>query len=108
MARGRPRKNPDDVLLKSAELIGWALGGVEREIVTTKERLAALTVHAAELRRKLGKRVVAAAAVAVAAENEVSGRGRKRRKRNISPEARKAISERMRKRWIEWRKKNKK
>ena len=34
MPRGRPRKNPDDVLLKSAELIGWALGGIEREIET--------------------------------------------------------------------------
>ena len=108
MARGRPRKNPDDVLLKSAELIGWALGGVEREIVTTRERLAALTVHADELRKKLGKRVVAAAAVGVAAHKEAAGRGRKRRQRNISAEARKAISDRMTKRWADWRKKNKK
>ena len=32
MPRGRPRKNSTDVLIKSAELIGWALGGIEREI----------------------------------------------------------------------------
>ena len=31
MARGRPRKTSRDVLLKSAEFIGWALGGLERE-----------------------------------------------------------------------------
>ena len=36
MARGRPRKNPQDVLIKSAELIGWALGGIEREILETR------------------------------------------------------------------------
>ena len=45
MARGRPRKNPQDVLIKSAELIGWALGGIEREIVETRKRLAALTAQ---------------------------------------------------------------
>ena len=27
MPRGRPRKNPDAVLVKSAEMIGWAIGG---------------------------------------------------------------------------------
>ena len=39
MPRGRPRKNPDAVLVKSAEMIGWAIGGIEREIMATRERL---------------------------------------------------------------------
>ncbi len=43
MPRGRPRKRGRKVLLQSAELIGWALGGLEREIVETKKRLATLT-----------------------------------------------------------------
>ena len=102
MPRGRPRKNPDDVLLKSAELIGWALGGIEREIVETKNRLAALTAQADTLRQKVGKR--AATAVAVVGE----AAKRERRKRKLTPEARKRISDRMTKRWTEWRKKNKK
>ena len=33
MAKGRPGKDSKEVLVKSAELIGWALGGLEREIV---------------------------------------------------------------------------
>lgn len=107
MPRGRPRKkNADNVLLKSAEVIGWALGGLEREIVETKNRLNALTVQAAALRKKAGKRVVAAAVVAsAAAAGAAEG---VRRTRNLSPEARKRISDRMTKRWSEWRKKNKK
>jgi hypothetical protein len=40
MPRGRPGKSDDDVLLKSAELLGWALGGLEREIVQTRELVA--------------------------------------------------------------------
>src|SRR6185437_6984002 len=42
MPRGRPRKSTDAVLFKSAEMIGWALGGIEREIVATRARLSAL------------------------------------------------------------------
>lgn len=101
MPRGRPRKNPDDVLLKSAEFIGWALGGLEREIVETKTRLSALTAQAAKLRAKVGAR--AASAGAGASEQETAGR--KRRRRRMSPEARKRISEMMKKRWAERRKK---
>ena len=101
MPRGRPRKNPDDVLLRSAEFIGWALGGLEREIVETRSRLAALTAQAAKLRAKVGAR--AAGAVAVA--QEAAEGGRKRRRRRMSPEARKRISEMMKKRWAERRKK---
>lgn len=108
MPRGRPRKNAPDLLLKSAEIVGWALGGVEREIVLTKDRLAALTAQAAVLRKRLGTRIVAAAAVADVARKEAAGRGGKRRTRNLTAEARKAISDRMTKRWAAWRKKNKK
>jgi hypothetical protein len=108
MPRGRSRKSSGDALLKSAELIGWALGGIEREIVETKNRLGALTAQAAQLRKKAGARAAAAVAVVGAAAAETAGSGRKRRKRNLTAEARKAISDRMTKRWAEWRKKNKK
>jgi hypothetical protein len=101
MPRGRPRKNPDAVLIRSAEFIGWALGGLEREIVETKNRLAALTAQAAKLRAKVGSRAAAASAdIAGAIEG-----GRQRRRRRMSPEARKRISEMMKKRWAERRKK---
>ena len=53
MPRGR-RKQRSDVLLKSAELVGWALGGLEREIAQTRERLAALTAQADRLRARAG------------------------------------------------------
>ncbi len=104
MPPGRPRKN-QDVLIKSAELIGWAIGGLEREISHTKDRLAALTAQAAKLRKRAGVKASAAAtaagAGASAAADIVSGRKKKRRK--MSPEARKRISEMMKKRWAERR-----
>jgi hypothetical protein len=78
------------MLVKSAELIGWALGGLEREIVATKARLSSLTTQAAALRKRMG--------AAPAARS-----GRKQR-RTMSPEARKRISEMMTKRWAERRK----
>jgi hypothetical protein len=93
----------DDVLVKSAEVIGWALGGLEREITLTRERLSALTAQAARLRSRLGAKGAKAAAAATAAVNEVAA-GRKRRRRRMSPEARKRISEMMKKRWAERRK----
>jgi hypothetical protein len=111
MARGRPRKNAQDVLIRSAELIGWALGGIEREIAETRTRLSALTAQAAELRSRVGlkgARGTAAAsgsAVTVDAAPEVTGR--KRRRRKMSPEARKRISEMMKKRWAERKKSSK-
>ena len=61
---GDREKKQSDVLLKSAELIGWAIGGIEREIVQTRERLAALTAQAAKLRRRAGLRVSARAGAA--------------------------------------------
>ena len=101
MPRGRPRKKRD-VLVKSAELIGWAIGGIEREIGQTRERLAALTAQAAKLRARAGLRSPSASAGAGAsAASEASGNGRKRRRRKMSPEARKKISEMMKKRWAE-------
>ena len=103
MPRGRSRKTSETALLKSAELIGWALGGLEREIVVTKNRLVTLTAEAARLRRRLGTRGAAAMEAGAAA---VASGVRKRRK--LSREARKRISERMTKRWAEWRKKNSK
>lgn len=104
MARGRPRKS-DEVLLKSAEFIGWALGGLEREIAHTRERLAALTAQAARLREKVGTRSGGAATPGQASADAGAG-GKRRRRRRMSPEARKRMSEMMKKRWAERRKKN--
>ena len=112
MPRGRPRKNPQDVLMRSAELIGWALGGIEREIVETRNRLAALTAQAAQLRSRAGLkagrgRPATAGAAVPDTETETPGvTGRKRRRRRMSPEARKRMSEMMKKRWAERRKKS--
>ena len=107
MPRGRPRKNPTDVLIKSAELIGWALGGIEREIVETRHRLSALTAQANQLRARIGGkgRRVAESAVPLA-DPEVPA-GRKRRRRKMSAEARRKISERMKKTWAERKKSSK-
>jgi len=108
MARGRPRKNPDDVLIRSAELIGWALGGIEREILETRSRLAALTAQAAQLRNRVGAKVqrgaVSPAPAPAEGDQEAAAPSRKRRRRKMSPEARKRISEMMKKRWAERKK----
>jgi hypothetical protein len=110
MPRGRPRKT---VLMKSAEFIGWALGGLEREIAQTRERLASLTTQAAKLRARVGAAGARGrrmpVAVASFGERAVSGapsNGRRRRRRKMSPEARRRISEMMKKRWAERRKKS--
>src|SRR5262245_51889252 len=94
--RRRPRNN---VLFKSAEWIGWALGGLEREIAETRERLAVLNAQAATLRARVGtgaRRGVEAAAVAADAPT-----GRRRRRGRMSAEGRRRISEMMKKRWAE-------
>ena len=75
MARGRRRKKSDSVLFKSAEWIGWALAGLEREIVETRARLGVLNEQAAKLRGRVGvaaKRGVAAA-VAAASPEQAAG-----------------------------------
>src|SRR4051812_45795431 len=104
MPPGRPRKNQQDVLIKSAELIGWAIGGIEREIMQTRERLSALTAHAARLRKRAGIRGSSGAAASTPMPDGAPEGGRKRRRRKMSPEARKRISEMMKKRWAERRK----
>ncbi len=103
MPRGRPRKSGKDVLLQSAELIGWALGGLEREILETRKRLAALTAQAAHLRTRIaGRGRVGGPIVApnVATDTEAP----RRRRRRMSAEARKRISDMMKKRWAERKK----
>ena len=102
MPRGRPRKDSTDVLIKSAEFIGWALGGLEREIVETRQRLSALTAQANQLRARVGAKVARGVAASVATEADAAAP--KRRRRKMSPEARKRMSEMMKKRWAERRK----
>lgn len=102
MPRGRRRMQGRAAVIRSAELIGWALGGLEREIAETRQRLAALTAQANQLRRRAGRSLAAGAIVDAKA---ASG---PRRRRKLSAEARKRISERMTKRWAEWRKKHSK
>ena len=69
MPRGRRRKKSDSVLFKSAEWIGWALGGLEREIAETRERLATLNEQAAKLRGRVG--VAARRGVAAAVDSQL-------------------------------------
>jgi hypothetical protein len=103
MPPGRPRKKSNDMLMKSAEMIGWAIGGIEREIGQTRERLAALTAQAAKLRARAGVKGQPGSP-ASQADAPATGNGRKKRRRKMSPEARKRISEMMKKRWAERRK----
>lgn len=107
MPRGRPRKTANDVLFKSAEMIGWALGGIEREIVATRERLAALTSQANQLRSRMTSRR-GRPPVAAATFDEPIASAPARRRRQMSAEARKRISEMMKKRWAERRRQGKK
>ena len=108
MPRGRPRKTDDDVLLKSAELLGWALGGLEREIAQTRERLSVLTQQATRLRDRIATGGGSRGQAAAASMEGLGGArgGRRRRRRVMSPEARRRISEMMKKRWAERRKRN--
>jgi len=111
MPRGRPKKTQDDALIKSAELIGWAIGGLEREINETRVRLASLTAQAAKLRARAGRPGAGVAAVstgsteAAGSSHEAAPATRKRRtRRKMSAEGRKRISEAMTRRWAERRK----
>ena len=105
MPRGRRRKKADIVLFKSAEWVGWALGGLEREIAETRERLAMLNEQAAKLRARVGAAAKRGVAAAVSSAEKQAGRVRRRRR--MSAEGRKRISEMMKKRWLEAKKKNK-
>src|SRR5262245_42301642 len=99
MPRGRRRKTRT-ALFKSAEWFGWALGGLEREIAETRARLASLTAQAATLRNRVGARRGAAADAATEAAP------RRRRRGRMTAEGRKRISDMMKKRWAEAKKKN--
>ena len=101
--KGRASGRGSGALLKSAEFLGWALGGLEREIAQTRERLASLTAEAARLRARVGlpARGARAAAAPVAA-----GSGRRRRRGQMTADGRARISEMMKKRWAEAKKKN--
>ena len=105
MARRRRTRQtkPQETFIKSAELIGWAIGGLEREITQTRERLAALTAEAAKLRAKLGPRK----ATLGERMQSVAEAIKPRKRRKMSAASRKRISEMMKKRWAE-RKRNKK
>ena len=108
MPRGRPKKNQgDDLMLKSAELIGWALGGLEREISMTRDRLSSLNAQANALRARLGGSRAStpdAGEDAPAMNEGKAGSAKGRRRRKMSPEARQRISEMMKKRWAERKK----
>jgi hypothetical protein len=89
------------VLLKSAELVGWALGGLEREIAQTRERLAALTAQAERLRARAGGSL---RTLTASTANDI-GTATRRRGR-MTAEGRKRISDMMKRRWAEAKKKN--
>jgi hypothetical protein len=124
MPRGRPKKTTNDMLLKSAEMIGWAIGGIEREIAQTRERLASLTAQAASLRARVGggaSRTGPGQTGAAPPSPAAAPSGRRRtagaaperaskagKRPPMSPEARQKISERMRKTWADRKRKNKK
>jgi hypothetical protein len=103
MPRRQRRKKSASVLFRSAEWIGWALGGLEREIAETRNRLALLTSEAAKLRARVGstaRRSVAAVSVPLRA-----GRKAGRKRKPMSAEGRRRISELMKKRWAEAKRK---
>jgi hypothetical protein len=118
MAKRKARKaRPgagNDMLIRSAELIGWALGGIEREIMETRDRLDALTRQATQLRSRMrgGSAPKGRGPAAAASFDEPGVTGAApaakpaRKRRQISAAARKRISEIQKKRWAEWRKKN--
>jgi hypothetical protein len=91
------------MLLRSADVIGWALGGLEREIIQTRERLASLVAQAAKLRARAG--ASAGRSASETAPSRGARRGRRRRSR-MTPAGRKRISEMMKRRWQEAKKKN--
>jgi hypothetical protein len=107
MPRGRRRRGSDSVLFKSAEWIGWALAGLEREIAETRARLAVLNEQAARLRGRVGVAARRGVAAAVAASTAKPSVPKARRRGRMSAEGRKRISEMMKKRWLEAKKKNK-
>jgi len=88
------------MLLRSAEFVGWALGGLEREIIQTRERLASLTSQAAKLRGRLGR-----GGETVGAATSERSEPSRRKRRPMSAAARKRMSANMKKRWAETKRK---
>jgi hypothetical protein len=78
------------------ELAGWALAGLEREIATTRERLHGLTATVARLRGRVGGKTAGASG---------TGGGGGRRRGKMTAEGRKRISDMMKKRWAEAKRK---
>ena len=107
MPRGRRRKKSNSVLFKSAEWAGWALAGLEREIAETRARLVTLNEQAAKLRGRVGLAARRGVAAAVTASSSEKPAKRTRRRGRMSAAGRKRISEMMKKRWLEAKKKNK-
>jgi hypothetical protein len=103
MARGGSRKDGQDVLVKSAEFIGWALGGLEKEIAQTRDRLTALNAQALKLRTKIGRGESSSPESKEAAAVAARAASRRQRRSQMSPEARQRLSEMMKQRWVERR-----
>lgn len=103
----RARKSAADSLMQSEEFVEIALSSIEREIEATRDRLRRLTEVADQLRQGRPAASPSPAATAGAgapAAESASAAGRRRRKHNMSADARKKLSERMRRRWDEYRK----
>ena len=89
------------------DLMRWALTGIEREIAETRARLESLTREAAQMRKRVGRAATAAwgeLSAPTGTDKPAAAGTRRRRKHNLTPEARKRLSERMKKRWDEYRK----
>lgn len=99
----RSRKSAADALMQSEEFVEIALSSVEREIEATRDRLRRLTEVADQLRKRRSS-AAPAAATAAAVADVLSASPRRRRKHNMSADARKKLSERMRRRWDDYRK----
>ena len=99
MARSR---SSADALMQSEEFVEIALSSIEREIEATRDRLRRLAEVADQLRQR--RSTSAPTAVAPSIAEVVAGATRRKRKHNMSAEARKKLSERMRRRWDDYRK----
>ncbi len=105
MPRGGVRKVGGDAFLQSAELIGWAVGGLELEIVATRERLAALTAQLATLRARGGRRASAAGTGTTTVDTPASVR---RGRRRMSAKVRARLSRLAKERWAKAKRAGKK
>ena len=98
----RSRSSATDALLQSEEFVEIALSSIEREIEATRDRLRRLAEVAEQLRQR--RSTAAPASVPSIADVVAGATARRKRKHNMSADARKKLSERMRRRWDEYRK----